>query len=293
MNWTIFRNIVLASVAGLALAACGNGDNDILSPPAPPPPPPADTAAPEVSFSPATLDVDSGGTGSSTLTATDNVGVTTGPTVTCTVGSFADNTYTAPVVSADTMATCTATASDAAGNEGTATLTITVAREMTAPVVTFSPDTLDVASGATVALTATVMDDVDGDLVPEVTCTGDGTFDGDNNTYTAPVLSADTDLMCTATATDAAGNAGTATIAISVAAETEPPVITFTPATLDVASGATGMSTLAATDNLDDTVTPTVACTDGGSFANNTYTAPVVSADTMATCTATATDAAG
>ncbi|MBC6402321.1 MAG: hypothetical protein GDA35_01590, partial [Hyphomonadaceae bacterium] len=112
MNWTVFRNMVLASVAGLALAACGNGDNDTfrLIRQIPPPPPPADTAAPEVSFSPAILAVDSGGTGSSTLTATDNVGVTTGPEVTCTVGSFADNTYTAPVVSADTMATCTATA---------------------------------------------------------------------------------------------------------------------------------------------------------------------------------------
>ncbi|MBC6402060.1 MAG: hypothetical protein GDA35_00260 [Hyphomonadaceae bacterium] len=289
----VIRNIMAASVAGLALAACSDSDDDVVTPPPPPPPPPADTAMPAVSFSPATLTVDSGGTGSSTLAATDNVGVTTGPTVTCDQGTFADDTYTAPVVSADTMATCTATASDAANNEGTGTLTISITREMTAPVVAFSPDALvDVASGATVELTVTAMDDVDGDLVPEVTCKY-GSFDSDNNTYTAPVLSADTDdVTCTATATDAAGNAGTATITISVAAETEPPVITFTPATLDVASGATGMSTLAATDNLDDTVAPEVTC-DAGSFADNTYTAPVVSVDTEATCTAMATDAAG
>ncbi|MBC6412306.1 MAG: hypothetical protein GDA39_05185, partial [Hyphomonadaceae bacterium] len=203
----VIRNIMAASVAGLALAACSDSDDDVVTPPPPPPPPPADTAMPAVSFSPATLTVDSGGTGSSTLAATDNVGVTTGPTVTCDQGTFADDTYTAPVVSADTMATCTATASDAANNEGTGTLTISITREMTAPVVAFSPDALvDVASGATVELTVTAMDDVDGDLVPEVTCKY-GSFDSDNNTYTAPVLSADTDdVTCTATATDAAGN---------------------------------------------------------------------------------------
>ncbi|MBC6412571.1 MAG: hypothetical protein GDA39_06655, partial [Hyphomonadaceae bacterium] len=101
MNWTVFRNTVLASAAGLALAACGNGDNDILrfieQIPPPPAPPPADTAAPEVSFSPAILAVDSGGTGSSTLTAADDVDGELVPDVTCDAGSFADNTYTAPV----------------------------------------------------------------------------------------------------------------------------------------------------------------------------------------------------
>ena len=72
--------------------------------------------------------------------------------------------------------------------------------------------------------------------------------------------------------------------------------MSFTPATLDnVASGATAAATLTATDNLDGTVVPVVTCTDGGSFnmETNTYTAPVVSADTMATCTRTITDAAG
>ncbi|MBC6403637.1 MAG: hypothetical protein GDA35_08460, partial [Hyphomonadaceae bacterium] len=270
MDWAKFRNIVLVAAGGLALSACGGGGSDsggTPPPPPPPPPPPADTAAPQVSFSPATLTVDSGGTGSSTLAATDNVGVTTGPTVTCDQGEFADNTYTAPVVSADTMATCTATASDAANNEGTGTLTVSITREMTAPVVAFSPGTLDVASGATAALTVTATDDVDGDLIPEVTC-DQGSFDSDNNTYTAPVVSADTGVTCTATATDAAGNEGEAELMISITApqDTEAPVVSFTPAAIPVQSGRTVPVTLTATDDVDGAVDPVVTCTLG-SFA--------------------------
>ncbi len=88
-----------------------------------------DTTAPSVSFSPSALTIESGSTGTSTVSATDNVGVTTGPTVTCdNGGSFdvASNTFTAPVVTTQTTSTCTATAGDAAGNDGSATLTVTV-----------------------------------------------------------------------------------------------------------------------------------------------------------------------
>ena len=89
----------------------------------------ADTTRPNLSFSPASLTVESGMTGSSTLSASDNVGITSGPSVTCdNGGSFdvASNSFTAPSVTAETTSTCTATARDAAGNEGTATLTVTV-----------------------------------------------------------------------------------------------------------------------------------------------------------------------
>ncbi|MBC6413227.1 MAG: hypothetical protein GDA39_10360, partial [Hyphomonadaceae bacterium] len=251
-----------------------------------------DSEAPELSFSPSTLTVSSGATVASTLTATDNIDGTITPTVTCDAGSFANNMYTAPVVSEDTMATCTATASDAAGNEGTAMLTVSIVPDTTPPVVTFSfaPGTLDnVASGETAALTVRATDNVDGTITPTVTC-DEGSFA--NNMYTAPVVSGDTMDTCTAAAKDAAGNQGTATLTVSVAKETVAPDVSFSPASLTVVSGGTGSSTLTATDNLDDMVTPTVIC-DAGSFANNTYTAPAVSEDTRATCLATATDAAG
>ncbi|MBC6403802.1 MAG: hypothetical protein GDA35_09300, partial [Hyphomonadaceae bacterium] len=99
-----------------------------------------DREPPQLSFTPATLTVVSGGTGSSTLTATDNVAVTTGPTVTCNAGSFANNTYTAPSTVSAGTATCTATASDAAGNEGTATLTISIGGSNSAAPAASCPD---------------------------------------------------------------------------------------------------------------------------------------------------------
>jgi len=122
-------HLYLTTVVSLSfvLSGCGGGSN--TSPPPPPPPPPADTQAPSLSFSPTTLSVESDMTGASTLTATDNVAITTGPTVSCTNGGSFDttsNTFTAASVTTETSSVCTATASDAAGNEGSATLTVTM-----------------------------------------------------------------------------------------------------------------------------------------------------------------------
>ncbi|MEM7083905.1 MAG: amidohydrolase family protein [Pseudomonadota bacterium] len=91
--------------------------------------PPVDTEAPTASFSPSTLTVPSGMTGQSTFTATDNVGVTTGPNILCTNGGSFDvsmSTFTAATVTLSTQSVCTATVGDAAGNEGMATLTVTM-----------------------------------------------------------------------------------------------------------------------------------------------------------------------
>lgn len=131
---------VSAAISALILSACGGGSSSSGSttPPPPPPPPAGDTSAPSVSFSPSSLTIDSGMTGTSTLTATDNVGVTTGPTVSCTNGgSFSGSTFTAPTVTTDVSSVCTATAGDAAGNSGSATLTVSI----TAPVVDPGPPT--------------------------------------------------------------------------------------------------------------------------------------------------------
>lgn len=123
------QNIALKTsfiTLSLALSACGGGGNT-STPTTPTTPVTTDTIVPTVSFSPATLTLTSGETGASTLTATDNVGVTSGPTVSCdNGGGFDDNVFTAPTVSAVTTSICTATASDAAGNNGSATLTVTV-----------------------------------------------------------------------------------------------------------------------------------------------------------------------
>lgn len=202
------------------IASCGGGGGGSAAP-APTPAPPADSTAPSVSFSPTTLTVDSGATGSSTLSATDNVGVTSGPTVSCTNGgtfSVGSNEFTAPTVSAQTTSVCTATASDAAGNTGSATLTVTInpTADTTAPVVTFSPDTLTVQSGGTGSSTLTATDDVGVTTGPTVSCTNGASFSVASNQFTAPTVTAQTTSVCTATAEDAAGNSGSDTLTVTI-----------------------------------------------------------------------------
>lgn len=170
-------HLYLTSIIGLTfvLSACGGGGSN-TSPP-PPPPPAADTQAPSVSFSPGTLSVESGMTGDSTLTATDNVGVTSGPTVSCTNGGSFDvagNTFTAATVTSETTSVCTATASDAAGNEGTATLTVT----MTPPPQTITLSGIvhkGVVSGADIRI-LDAADGADGTPLVSGTTATDGSY---------------------------------------------------------------------------------------------------------------------
>lgn len=117
---------ILSMAAALSVCGCG-GSGGRTAPPAPPPPPASDATAPNVTFNPDRLTLLSGETAAATLTATDNIGVTSGPTVTCTQGgSFENDQFTAPSTTADITSVCTATAEDAAGNTGSATLTVTI-----------------------------------------------------------------------------------------------------------------------------------------------------------------------
>jgi len=201
--------------------ACGGGGSSSsgsVTPP-PPPPPPSDTSAPAVSFSPSTLSVIGGGTGSSTLSATDNVGVTSGPTTSCTNGGeFSGGIFTAPVVTASTTSVCTATASDAAGNSGTSELTVTITPDTTAPSVSFNPSTLTVASGGTADATLTATDNAAITSGPIVSCTNGGSFSG--GVFTSPSVTVNTTVVCTATAEDGSGNSATADLTVTV---TPPP----------------------------------------------------------------------
>ena len=286
-NWlqTLKAGAVMLSVP--LLYACGGGGGSSSGGGGTPV---ADTTAPTISFSPASLTVDTGQSASSTLSFSDNVGVVGTPTVTCSAGgSFASNTYTAPSVSAQTTDTCTATARDAAGNSADATLTVTINPDTTPPTIEFSPETVTVISGGTVVSTLSFSDNIGVSGTPSVTCTA-GSFA--NDTYTAPSVTAQTTATCTATAMDAAGNSNDAVLNITINPDTTAPTISFTPDTVTVASGSTVASTLSFSENVGVVGTPSVTCT-AGSFANNTYTPPTVTAQTTATCTATATDAAG
>ena len=252
-----------------------------------------DPTAPIVRFRPASGTVPSGQTFAATLTATDDVGVTSGPDVSCSNGgSFAGDLFTAPVVTTLTTSVCTATARDADGNEGSATLTMTVTPpDITDPVVMFNPATGSVLGGQIFAATLTATDDVGVTSGPDVSCSNGGSFAGD--LFTAPVVTAETVSVCTATARDAAGNEGSATLTMTVNPDTTAPVVMFTPATGSVLDGGTFAAILTATDDVGVTSGPTVSCSNGGSFANNLFTAPVVTTETTSVCTATASDATG
>lgn len=211
----------LSIASALLLSACGGGGGG-GSTPTPPPTPVADTTAPAVAFSPTTLTVESEAAGASTLTATDAVGVTTGPTVTCTNGgsfNVATNEFTSAAVTAVTESVCTATASDAAGNEGTATLTVTMTvpvPDTTAPVVEFSPATLTVESGQNGNATLTATDNRAVTTGPTVACTNGGNFNVSTNVFTAATVTTETQSVCTAMASDDAGNEGTGTLTVTM-----------------------------------------------------------------------------
>jgi len=231
-----FKSLQISSVAILSLlglSACGGGggggggggsSNNFT-------PPSGDFISPSVSFLPNSLTVESGGTGTSTVTASDNVGVVSGPAVTCTNGgSFSNGVFTAPVVTETTTSICTGSATDAAGNEGTARLTVTIPSpepDTENPVVTFSPNTLTVTGGQTGSSTLTATDDTVVAEGPTVVCTNNGSFA--NNTFTAPTVTTQTTSICTATAEDADGNTGEATLSVTI----NPEVSAFFQTTVD------------------------------------------------------------
>lgn len=227
LNQISLPALSIASV--LLLSACGGGGGGSSAPTSPTPV--VDRIAPALAFSPTRLTVESETTGNSTLTATDNVRITVGPTVNCTNGgsfNVATNIFTAAAVSADTESVCTATASDAAGNQGSATLTVTMTvpvPDTEAPVLEFSPATLTVESGQTGTSTLTATDNRAITVGPSVSCTNGGSFNVTTNVFTAAAVTENTESVCIATASDEAGNEGTGTLTVTM---------TPAPVTMDV-----------------------------------------------------------
>ncbi len=213
-------NVSTIALVALGGVACGGGGSSTgtTTPPVQSAPP-QDNAAPTVSFNPATLTVIGGASASSTLSATDNVGVTSGPTITCTNGGvFTGGTFSAPAVTTATTSVCTATAGDVAGNSGTGELTVSITPDTTGPSLTFSPAALTLVSASTGTSTVSVTDNSGVAITPTFSCTNGGSFSG--NTFTAPAVTANTTVVCTATANDASGNSSTADLTVEV---TPPP----------------------------------------------------------------------
>lgn len=114
-----------ASIAALLLAACGgggggsdNGGGQNLAP--------ADKTPPTLTITPASNTVESGETLQFAITAQDARDGAVQWTLSCTHGTVTNAAFTAPQVDADTSVQCTVSATDAAGNAGTATASITV-----------------------------------------------------------------------------------------------------------------------------------------------------------------------
>ncbi|HEX72908.1 MAG TPA: DUF5011 domain-containing protein, partial [Candidatus Hydrogenedentes bacterium] len=120
-------------------------------------------------------------------------------------------------------------AEDAAGNVGNATLTVTIT-DTTAPVVEIEgEDAIDIECGLEAVLpSATAQDDCDGALTVEIT-----DYDG------LDVMNPVKDLvhMLTYSATDAAGNTGTAQLSVTVVDTTAPEVTIKGPSEITVECG--------------------------------------------------------
>ncbi len=205
----------------------------------------------------------------------------------------------------------TATATDAAGNTGTASAALNVTIDTTAPVApsiaSFSTDSGTVGDGITNDNTLTLTGTAEANSTVKVfdgaTLLGSVSADGTGAwTYTTAALANGAHSL-TATATDAAGNTGTASAALSVTIDTTAPVApsiaSFSTDSGTVGDGITNDNTLTLTGTAE--ANSTVKVFDGATLLGSvtasgtgawTYTTAAL-ANGAHSLTATATDAAG
>ena len=205
----------------------------------------------------------------------------------------------------------TATATDAAGNTGVASAALSVTIDTTAPVAptitSFSTDSGTVGDGITNDNTLTLTGTAEANATVKVfdgaTLLGSAVANGSGAwSYTTAALANGAHSL-TATATDAAGNTGVASAALSVTIDTTAPVApTITSFSTDsgtVGDGITNDNTLTLTGTAEANATVKVfdgATLLGSAVANGSgawsYTTAAL-ADGLQSLTATATDAAG
>lgn len=184
----------------------------------------------------------------------------------------------------DTTVTCSAT--DAAGNKGTGTFTVTVT-DVTPPRISVSNTTTEATSpdGANVDFSATARDLVDGSV--SVTCK-----DASNVVVSAGDLFPVGDTKFTCRAEDTRHNFSTSNVTISVV-DTTPPEVTTTDTSAEATGpdGAVVEFASSATDTVDGPIT-TTTCTpaSGSTFALGKTTVSCSAKDAHGnTGTATAT----
>lgn len=261
--------------------------------------PSATVNTPELSFNPSTLIVNALGTGTSILTGLDDFELESEPIIQCTNGgSFAGSTFRAPPTRNDTVSICTATVRGPAGNVATAQLQITIKPlRPSDPVVknlSFTPASLKVTSGTTgrSALKIDGNDNLNALDDLNVSCTNGGSYSG--GIFVAPTVTVRTISVCEATAIGAV-RLGELRVEIQPEEKkvTLPPILTFSPSTLQIKSGGRGVSNFTAKDDTGIPRAPVITCTNGGTFNNPNFTAPNVFITTTSLCTASVTNASG
>jgi PGF-pre-PGF domain-containing protein len=288
-----------------------DGQSDSVSidttPPAAPSTPDLDASSDSGSSNTDNVTSDTTPTLSGTAEASSTVEVfsdTDGSLGTTNADGNGDWTFTPGSAISEGTHSITATATDAAGNTGAASSALSVTVDTTAPSAPSAPDldaasdtgsssTDDVTSDTTPTFSGTVEADATVELVSDVgsslgTTTADGT--GDWTITPGSAISA-TAHSITVTATDAAGNTGAASSALSVTVDTTAP-------TADAGSEQTltrgETTTLDATDSSDDVGVAAYDWTFGdGSTATGATPTHTYTTTGTDTATLTVTDVAG
>ncbi|HET8775705.1 MAG TPA: Ig-like domain-containing protein [Thermoanaerobaculia bacterium] len=225
-------------------------------------------------------------TASATIAVSGTVTDATATTVSVNgvAATVAGTTYTAAAVPlpGEGANTLTAVATDAAGNHGSASVTVKVDRTQPAVNITFP------AGGAFIQGATTEVRGTLADASPAIVTVNDAPALVAGGTFTAQVNGADGPLVVRATATDAAGNAGTDTITLTF--DTTAPVITVEPTAPSSQPLATIRGTIAdispVTLKVGDAVIPVLPA---GAFAHDV----ALAAEGTNAFVLTATDAAG
>jgi hypothetical protein len=240
-----------------------------------------DTAPPVLSFSPtspATVQGTgpTGATVSYSASATDAVDALLGLTVavSCTInGDTVPSTATRLFPYGETTINCSAT--DSHDNVANTAFTINVV-DTTPPVVTVPADvTLEAATlaGTAHSFTATALDNVDGALTPTCNPASGSTF----------AIGATT---VTCSATDAAGNPGSASFTITVV-DTVKPVLTVPATIATIATGATASVTYTASATDLGQSIPVTCTSAAGTVSTFPATQQFPIGTTVVTCSAT------
>jgi hypothetical protein len=123
----------------------------------------------------------------------------------------------------------------AACEGGELSKSVVLASDSTPPTLSFTPSALRVESGGTASSVLSAVDNVGIVEGPSVACTERGVFEG--SIFQAPVVENETISLCTATATDAAGNVGTTLLMVTIEPPNAPPIAEATVDKAIIASG--------------------------------------------------------